>query len=481
MTIKKNYFGFLSLLIIASLFLTTSCENSENNTNSNSTTATTDIEVPGEDILMPVVAVKPPIPGVDVPFTTYKVPVSEGMTIETEKGTTVEIPANAFVDKDGKPVEGVVEVKFREFHDASDIIVSGIPMHNPKTGEFMETGGMFEIQGEQKGEEIFIAAEKKIDVNLASFNEGDDFNFFELGMDDMHWKDEGAAPGEQVNMNKKNRLKLLDKELCKKKPVRPLKKSNVDNRQLFDLDINYSRFPTLKAFSGVVWQYSGQGVDIEKEKWVFETDWDRINIDKSETGFFELKLSNAKKSVTTYIQPVLDGKDYEKALAIFTEKAMKEYEQLVEEQKERRARLSTQANMYRSFSINGFGTYNCDKWGSIPHVLCSAEFTFDEHSGFKKEMLKDITFFLVMKNRNAVIPYKTNGHYKFYLPTEGENSLLAIMPGGRVAMYTANDFANVDVAKVKQSNLVNVDMKTSDTYIESADDLSVVLDYAMAN
>lgn len=480
MSIKRNFLGQFSLLIVATLLLATSCNNTDDN--STSTTAKVGLDLPQENISMPLVAVKPPIPNVDVPYLTCKIPVSKGGQIETSTGTTVEVPPNAFVDKDGNPVKGEVEIKFREFHDAADIIVSGIPMHNPETGEFMETGGMFEILGEQKGKEIFIAAEKDIQVNLASFNEGDDFNFFQLGQEDLHWDDKGLASAEQPNLKKIKELAQLDKKKPSK-PLRPLKKSGVNGRQLFDLDVNYTRFPTLKAFSSVVWQYSGEGVNIEKEKWVFESDWDRINISKAENGFFELKLSNKDKTIKTYIQPVLQDDDYEAALAVFTERTMKKYQDLVEVQRIRREQLANQSNMYRSLSVSGFGIHNCDIWGKIPNVVCLANFDFDEHAGVDAEDAKDITVFLVMKDRKAVVPYrcKIAKSNRFNFPSTGNNALVAVLPKGRVAMFTASDFANVDGAEVRKTSRLTVEMRTSDTYLESKEDLSLILDYAMAN
>ncbi len=477
MTFKNMNTPLLTFSAFILLAFSISCNNADTTPDISDIT---DVENTEAKLLMPAIAVKPPLPDIEVPFITYIVPVKEGMTFETPTGTTVKIPADAFVDKDGKPVEGKVDIKFREFHDASDIIVSGIPMHDPETGEYMETGGMFEIAGEQNGQEIFVKADKDIKINLASYNKGDDFNFFELDKKKCHWDDEGRMEKEKPNAKRAKALAELEKSMPLK-PVKPAKKSLKDDRQYFELDVNYSKFPTLAAFSDVIWQYSGQGVDIEKEKWVFESNWDNISIHESETGYFELKLSNDKKTISTFVQPVLAGKDYEKSLAEFTEKSMKEYEKIKEEVRLKRERLNYQAEMQRALSISGFGTFNCDRWKSLPNINCNAEFTFDELAGVSDDILKEIKFYLVMKNRKGVIPYTTRGFYKFFIPKDGDNALLAVIPGGKVALFTNEDFKNLDFDKIKKTNSAVIDMRTTDNRVESREDLSMILDFAMAN
>ena len=258
-----RYFKFIFLGVV----LLISCDNGENSVNEKLNTTQQNPEIP-------LLAVKPPIPGLDIPFKTYSISTSKGYTIETPKGTTVDIPANAFVDKNGKTITGDVDIKFREFHDASEIIASGIPMHNPQTGEFMETAGMFEIKGEYEGEEIFIKGDKEIQVNLASYNEGDNFNFYKLGPKDCRWEEKGTAKA-TVNLNKKVRLLELENKMAQK-PIGPRKHKNIKN-YVFDLQVNYDMYPELKPFKGIVWEYAGKGEDPEKNNWIFSSNWDEIN------------------------------------------------------------------------------------------------------------------------------------------------------------------------------------------------------------
>src|SRR6478736_1263421 len=53
---------------------------------------------------------------------------SQPQHLELPSGSFIDIPANAFVDGKGNPVTGKVKLSFKEYHDAADIILSGIPL-----------------------------------------------------------------------------------------------------------------------------------------------------------------------------------------------------------------------------------------------------------------------------------------------------------------------------------------------------------------
>ena len=74
--------------------------------------------------------INPPLEGVNIPYKIYKVIAEKGATLDFKTGSKVVIPKNAFVDENGKLLKGEVELRYREFHDAVDFFVSGIPMIN---------------------------------------------------------------------------------------------------------------------------------------------------------------------------------------------------------------------------------------------------------------------------------------------------------------------------------------------------------------
>jgi WD40 repeat protein len=123
-------------------------------------------------------AFEPTFAGFDVPFQALEVDAAAGKAFRLASGSQVRVPAGAFVDKDGEPVVGKVQLNYREFHQAAEIIASGIPMEYQ--GGVFESGGMFELRGQQGAEPVFIAEGKRIEVKLASFTDDPDFKHYYL-------------------------------------------------------------------------------------------------------------------------------------------------------------------------------------------------------------------------------------------------------------------------------------------------------------
>ena len=81
-----------------------------------------------------------------------------------KSGTIITIPENTFVDKNGKNIDGNITLKYSEYRNKLDFVLSGIPMNidtNDKR-EYFNSAGMFKIEAFKNGEEIFIKPDKSI-------------------------------------------------------------------------------------------------------------------------------------------------------------------------------------------------------------------------------------------------------------------------------------------------------------------------------
>ena len=106
--------------------------------------------------------IAPPIKGLNVHYTTYKVIAEKGATLDYKTGSKIIIPKNAFTDSNGNLLKGEVELRYREFHDAVDFFVSGIPMTYDSAGvkyQF-ESAGMVEVLAYQNGKQVNMAPKK---------------------------------------------------------------------------------------------------------------------------------------------------------------------------------------------------------------------------------------------------------------------------------------------------------------------------------
>jgi hypothetical protein len=170
----------------------------EPNTNKlriNNTTIPLDDCIPGidstnEDIVSPDARF-------DVPMEHYVIDAGIGGTFSYAKtGSTVSIPANALINKNGDPIIGMVDISYREFHTQKEIFFSGIPMHYHVDDErqYFESAGMIDIQASQNNEEVFLKNDKAISFKMSTDNTNEEVKLYELDKKNKKWKDIGAAP-----------------------------------------------------------------------------------------------------------------------------------------------------------------------------------------------------------------------------------------------------------------------------------------------
>jgi hypothetical protein len=124
--------------------------------------------------------INPPLPNADIPFETLRIDPTEADTIDLPMGTKLLIPPNAFVDSAGNYISDSVTIKYREFRNAAEIFLAGIPMNfntlNNHTA--LETAGMFEIRALSKKRKLELAYGSAITIKMGSRVEGNDYNFF---------------------------------------------------------------------------------------------------------------------------------------------------------------------------------------------------------------------------------------------------------------------------------------------------------------
>ncbi len=475
-TLRKSRY-VIAICLASTLVFSCAPSGSSAGTDTAQTSDTT--ALPQETTAPTALAIRPPFDNISVPMQSYKVDAGKTQTIRTPKGSVIDIPANIFVDKDGNPVRGEVEIKFREFHTAAEILASGIPMTNPETGDYMESAGMFEIAGSQQGEEIFVKEGETINVQLASFTNENKFDFFKLNPKDCRWAEidgDGTIPA-QENADKKIRLQEIEKRIGKE-PQKPISSKECKNF-VFDLDINYSEFPEFKSFRGVTWEYCGttDATNPEKQKWVLQTDWEQAKISANDGKSYKLTLSTPDKKFETAVRPVLKGKDFEKAMADFN-KNMEKYTQKVAEVAAQRDALKTQANVLREFRVGGFGIYNWDYWQKAVGQTCETTFAFED-AELGSSLSKEMTFFLVVNAENAVVPFPVinlKSNVLRFDPTR-TNTIVAVLPNNKLAIIDSRTFKKIDISKLERTSKLNLQFNNSHIKtVNSVKDIQAVID-----
>ncbi len=441
--------------------------------------------------------------GFDVAQQVYEFDASEEKNIITDAGTKIKFLPNNFVDKSGNIIKGKVKITFREFHDLADIMASGIQMTYDSAGvkHNFESAGMFELRGSQNGQDIFIAKEKPVKLDLISQKNGA-FNqyyleetkqntaFIKPKAPQNNWLIASAYAQEMPqtiasrivgkwNITMKSQLPTPNTEKAKKiaeleekLPKQPAKPQQYNaNEPILDFNIsNIKEFPELATFQNIVWQYGGEKGgqnDPQKNDWIFKTTWSQVKLQSINApggGIkYNLSLKNDTKEFSTQIIPALRGKQLENAELLFQQKN-KEYEIQVqklgeeaEKIKKELEKVKIQGDFVRSFQVQMFGISNCDIIGSFSMPV-AVNLTFGTISVNQ--------VFLVMGKR-AVVDVTRGGSgrisnlEKFTFDASSQNQIFAVVKEkGKQKFYhfSKKDFANVNIEQAKNTKKLDINL-----------------------
>ena len=394
-------------------------------------------------------AVAPPFENTktNVAPTLHLVQPDQSSTLTLSTGTTIEIPASVFVTTEGQPVTAPVEIRFREFHNAAQIIASGIPMKVRGEGgheDWMQTAGMFEIEGSSQGKAVKIADGKSVTVHLASKVSGEY---------PVWYFDETAGNWQQQGINKPKptpALQPLVREVAAlrsataRKPIAPL--AFDQSKPSLDFKLDIKEFPELRSLRNIVWQYAGNDpqLDPANNRWIRKTQWAEAKLEATEKPReYLLKLiSNEdehgdEKNYTIPVQPSLRGKDLEQAKADY-EKAFVKYQENVKILENKAAILNEQAAFRRTLAVGGFGIYNYDLLLHRSDAMAVvADFDFGD---LPSEVKKLVTVYLITGEGRTIValPFYDWSNFS-YLPKQ-DSRLVAVLPGNRIATFSQEDF-----------------------------------------
>lgn len=421
-------------------------------------------------------AVAPPFKGVDVPFQKLSVNATSGGVLRLANGTKINVPANAFTNAAGQVVSGQVELQYREFHNAAELLASGIIMHDPKTGVYMQTAGMFQLVGKQGGETVNIAEGKTLNVDMASFvNDGTVFDKFYLQEKEAKWDNLGACPA-KPNLEKEAAIKRVQERMAQNPKPIPVKKA-LSGNFVIGLDIDYSNFPELRPFSDVIWEYAGNKDDAgspQKNPDMFKVDWLDVKLKKdNEAGVYRLNLSNANSTISVPVLPILKGQDYASASADFN-KRMENYNKVLKEIEAQQVYFEKQADIVRSFEVEKWGIYNSDICLQPDRIKCSLVLNFQGTDiAYSQEML--IYYLITADNRSLIRYYYDDISSRFSFNPDQNSVFVSILPNSHLAVCNQNDFRNLNIERVASGYKANLTLTVLPNEIKDMNDIQAVL------
>lgn len=154
--------------------------------------------------------------GFTIQEKTYAINTATPQKITYDSGTIITIPENAFVDKNGQPVTGEVQLNYIEYRDAVDFILGNIPMNHHLDGEDFQfnSAGMFKVGASKEGEEVFLGKDKNLDLDFKLTEKLPDLNFYKFDEQNNIWVELKKG----LTANEKDTLKF-DDFLVQKKEI----------------------------------------------------------------------------------------------------------------------------------------------------------------------------------------------------------------------------------------------------------------------
>lgn len=372
-----------------------------------------------------LVSIINPIAGTEEVPRMFQVNAEKGKTIDLGNGGSLEFPANAFVDKDGKPVKGKVDVQWQEFHSLGDIMLSGIPMKYDSAGVQFDlvSGGMFTIHASQKGSPVEIAPSKKVEVNVASIQDTPCYNFYEMDEKTGDWSYETTKVGEPI----KTETQSANAETTAKQP------------DLLDVNLKTNAFPELAKLDIVGWEVKRPLKSAEKS--LLKVRSSKLRLIKTDSLGLTLEAKTAGDQLFqfpvapyTVDQALNHSTKNRKAL----EKSFTETRKFAKEM--------AAGRVIRSIEIDNFGTYNWDiiykRDNSLPLF---AKFNYPKNVDPKL-----VSLFLVSPEENVIVSYDPAGDDKFSFDPNFKNCLIAILPGNKLVSVSDEGFAQARGLKTGQ-------------------------------
>ena len=444
--------------------------------------------------------IDPAFDGVDVPFQTFKFDPTNDQTLVFNGPTAskIIIPKGAIIDQDGEPVKSAVTLSYREFHDAADILASGIPMEmkTQQGTEFFTTAGMFEIRAESDGKEVFIDPAKKITVRMGSYVEDSTYRFFHLDETEKNWTYQGESDPE-VN---KERIAMEERleELTPKHSI------PFDEGYFI---LNYGSMLDLLAGNDYTTiQYLQKSGSIKKKLASYNVEWLDLSLNdpvyfkgrpypadqlvwkavdrkpaperpvsssvyfvKDNIFQFNIDYGNGKRSYQ--LEAVMLINDLFAKDATFWEE---QYQEAFAKAEEYREKLREKAAVFRTFDVAGFGIYNWDKFIQKgeeyqPNVFVDVQFNEE----VPEDELSSCTFYYIGSDQRSLVRVNSgvlfNGQLN--LQSNEDGLLVTSLTGGRIAVLPKQIYGSLDLTSSSESNPIQMPFTIKPGKVESVEDI----------
>lgn len=409
--------------------------------------------------------VQPPLADVAPQTHVFTCNPVAGDTLLAEDGTTIMLPGQVLVDAAGVPVNRTVEVHYTPVNDRVSLLVSGIPMSYAEPGaavqEQFESAGMFELRAFVDGQPVFIAPDKALQVSAPSTKGESDFGRFFLNEDTGNWEYTGVS---QVSDNPQRAV--LAKQVAELDSLTDTREDLfalslmgavdlwMDSRQVGYQNKLERQMSTKLKKRGVKYYsyhnpsevyFNGQKVlasyiawkNLDERALPKGATWQAELKRLGKTNNYRLTLTN-RKTGEKRIRQVRAQHKLKDLFAADAKEWFQEYEEWTQRQVDLEAQIAASAEFTRSFEVRAFGIHNADRFTKTEFpTYVNATFSVDGDTVLAS-YIQDVYF--IERDRQTLVKFNRWGWHQMCLDTLYPGTFVAVLPGGEVATYTAEDF-----------------------------------------
>ncbi|PJC61354.1 MAG: hypothetical protein CO022_10380 [Flavobacteriales bacterium CG_4_9_14_0_2_um_filter_32_27] len=389
-----------------------------------------------------ITAIKPPFLDQDIPYEIFNIEVDKNQEITTKSGTKFFIPKNSLVDVNGNKISGTAQIQYRELRNPIDFFLSGIPMTYDSAGVVyhFESAGMLDIKAFQNDEKIALADGNSIDFQFNSTTAEDGFNFYSLNEETGTW----TYDNQPISIEKNHQeSKKINNQLSIKKEK--IKKPIKQNKQKYSINLKVDKknYPELEKYEGTIFEIN----EMEEpfDPLIYNVNWETAEISNSNThGNYTLTLSRNDSIIKLTVYPVIKDEFYDKAITQYNQdksqyiaKQSSTDFDVYETSSAPTVQQEITFNTIRTFSIEGFGIYNCDQPRYQPEML--AKKTLLDDNGEKASFNN---YYVVGLKRNSLVNLGYLKGVRYY--KKGESIVWFVNEKGQIAIIEPNQFEKIN-------------------------------------
>lgn len=163
------------LFIILAVLTITACQNSEQNTTEQTNLLSSD----------------------DIETQVFSVSANKDTILTGKAGTILTIEKNTFLDQNGNQASGQIKIEFKECLNRLDMVLGNLT--TTSNGLFLESGGMIYINATSNNQQLAIANNKTIGVEMPTDRVLSDMELFEGSLEDntINWVDPSPINSEE--------------------------------------------------------------------------------------------------------------------------------------------------------------------------------------------------------------------------------------------------------------------------------------------